>query len=271
MKTTISAIIITKNEEKMIANCIQCLQWCNEIVVIDDSSTDKTASIAENLGAKVVSFSHPSFARKRQEGIKRSRGEWLIYIDADERVLPLLAKEIQVNIETESAQVFSLQRKNLFYGQELQHGGWGVDTLERVFYREVLDSWQGDIHEGAKHTGTVKELKTQLIHLSHRDTISGLYKTAAWTPMEAKALYEARVPKVTFFTLLRKGVMEFIRRAVIKKGYKDGEVGLVEAVIQAVNRVLVYVQVWELQQKPSIPEKYDQKEKEILELWQKEN
>lgn len=267
MKPTITAIIITKNEENMISECINTLLWCDEILVIDDNSTDKTSQKAEALGAKIISFSNPSFARKRQEAIKRSKSEWLLYIDADERVTPQLAKEIQVNIETKTASVFSLCRDNMFYGKTLTFGGWDNDTVERLFYKDALESWYGDIHESPKYSGTKKILHAPLIHMSHRSTIDGLLKTAAWTPIEAKALFDSNKLEVTPLTIFRKGCMEFIRRAILKKGYKDGQTGIIEAIIQGINRALVYIQVWELQQNPPIANQYIKKEKEIQELW----
>lgn len=267
-KPTISAIILAKNEADMIGACIETLQWCNEIIVIDDGSTDETVSIAENKGAQVITFKHSSFARRREEGLKRAKTDWVFYVDADERVIPTLAKEIIVFAETGTATALMLRRSNIYFGQALSYGGWGDDLVTRVFKRQALTGWFGDIHESPKFTGDTQELKTPLVHLTHRDTVSGLYKTAAWTPMEADALYEAGTDPVTFFTLIRKGGMEFLRRAVIKKGYKDGMVGLVEATIQAINRILVYIQVWERQQKPPIAQKYQKIESEIQQLWQ---
>lgn len=270
MKTTISAAIITKNEATMIEACLKGLGWCDEIVIIDDNSTDKTTSIAENYGAKIISFSHPSFARKRQEALKRTKSDWIFYIDADERITPQLAKEIKVNIETHTADVFTLCRDNIFYGKKLENGGWQEDEVERVFFKKNLEGWFGDIHESPRYAGIKKTLHSPLIHLSHRNTISGLLKTSAWTPMEAQALYDSKLPKVTFITIMRKMIMEFIRRIFFKNGYKDGQTGLIEGLIQAINKALVYIQVWELQQKPSISDLYLQKEKEIESLWQKQ-
>lgn len=267
-KPTITAIVLTKNEEQMIQNCLESLEWCNQIIVIDDGSTDETAKIAENLGAKVISFKHKSFVRKREEGLKRVKTDWLVYIDADERVIPTLAKEIMVQAETGVASALRLRRTNIFYGQALTYGGWGDDYVTRVFKTTALRGWKGDIHESPVFEGKVIDLKTPLVHLTHRDTVSGLIKTAEWTPMEADELYKAGSAPVTFRTLLRKGGMEFIRRAIIKGGYKEGMVGLVESTIQAINRVLVYIQLWERQQQPPIEQKYQNIEEEISQLWQ---
>jgi len=269
-KIDISALIIAKNEEEMLAGCLSSLSWCREVVLIDDGSTDKTREIAESYGAKVISFKHSSFSRLREEALKRASYPWVFYIDADERVTPTLAKEIAVNIETNSADAFRISRENVFFGKKLAWGGWQDDKVERVFRKTKLSGWHGKVHETAKYSGKLLDLDTRLLHLTHKDVVSGLIKTANWTPIEASELFLANTPKVTFLTLVRKGWMEFFRRAVVRKGYKDGITGLVEAVIQGINRVLVYIQVWELQQKPSIKEKYQKLEKDLLKKWQKD-
>ncbi len=267
---SISALIIAKNEALMIENCIKSVAWCDEVLVIDDGSTDETRDIAESLGATVISFKHDSFSRLREEALKRAKSAWIFYIDADERVTPTLAKEIKVLMETSDASVLRVQRDNSYFGKKFTAGGWQDDWTKRVFLKSALVGWFGDVHESPKYTGPVVDLQTKLIHFTHRDVVSGLLKSAAWTPIEAKALYKSGVADVTLFTLLRKGFMEFFRRAFLKKGYADGMEGMVEALIQGINRILVYIQVWELQQKPSISDKYKEKESEIIALWKKQ-
>lgn len=269
MKPSITAIIIAKDEAEMIGACLDTLQWCDEQLVIDDASRDETASVASKRGARVVSFSHSSFARKRTEALKYVSTGWVVYIDADERVTPPLAKEILLAIELGHESALTIKRDNIFYGSHLQFGGWGSDSVTRVFRRSALSTWHGDVHESPVFTGGQRTLTTPLIHLSHRDTISGLKKTIAWTPMEAEALYQSGALPVTGWTLLRKGAMEFFRRVIQQGGYKDGQVGVIEGVVQAINRVLVYIQVWERQQNPSIAERYKEMEKSIVSEWKK--
>lgn len=266
---TITAVIIAKDESKMIANCIETLRWCDQILVIDNGSIDNTEEIAKELGAKVVSFASNNFSQLRNKAFSFVKTDWLFYVDADERVTPNLSKEILVHMETDSASALIVNRENVNYGQKMVAGGWQNDQLTRVFKRTALQNWHGIIHETAKYTGEAKQLHHPLIHLTHRNTIDGLVKTVNWTPMEAELLYKSGAKPVTLATLFRKGLMEFIRRAVFKKGYQDGMVGWIEAIIQGFNRVLVYIQVWELQQDPPIEEKYQQKELEIVDLWKK--
>jgi glycosyltransferase involved in cell wall biosynthesis len=270
MKPSISAIIIAKNEELMIANCIEGLRWCDEIVVLDNGSIDRTNAIAEKLGAKIVSYSTRSLADLRNYAIKKAKGDWLFYIDADERVTPQLAKEIAVHAETNSANALTIYRQNLMYGKLFHHGGWQKEQVTRVFRTSALQGWQGDIHESPIFEGQATTLHSELLHLTHRNTRDGLLKSIDWTPIEARLLFEAKTPPVTLMTLLRKGGMEFLRRAILRQGWKDGMAGWIESLIQGINKILVYVQLWELQQQPTLEEIYQQKEREILQLWQKE-
>lgn len=264
---TITAVVIAKNEAEMIEACLDCLQWCDEVLVIDNGSTDNTSDLAEKKGAKVVAFKHDSFSKIRSEALKFISTDWLVYIDADERVSPELAKEILVNLETESSSALAFLRQNYFFGQKFNHGGWQSDTVIRVFHKNSITGWQGKVHETPEFKGTEKVLSFPLIHFTHRNVVSGLYKSAAWTPIEADLLFKAGEPPVTVRKIIKKGFSEFVKRAYLKNGYKDGSAGLIESLIQGINRMLVYMQVWELQQKPSAEKKYHSLEKEIKEKW----
>lgn len=270
-QTQISAIILAKNEQDMIANCIHTLRWCDEILVLDDGSTDNTVGIAENLGAKVISFKHSSFARKREEAAKHAVGPWIFYIDADERVLPSLANEIIAHCSSKDPVAGRCLRENYFYGQKVLYGGWGNDYVTRLFPKNNLTGWEGDIHESPKFSLEITTFKTPLIHLSHRTIRDGLRKSADWTAKEAALLAKSSRQPVSLLTVLRKGTGELWRRLLLWKGYKDGAVGFVESTIQALNRILVYLQVWELQQHPPIEERYRIKEREIELQWEHSN
>lgn len=270
MQSNLTAIIISKNEEKMIQACLETLSFCEKIIVLDTGSTDQTIKIAENYNCKVVNFAHESFAKLREKAHGLVETEWLFYVDADERVTPALAKEILLHIEQNDCQAMTIRRSNVCYGQRFKFGNWQNDLVTRVFQKDSLLSWEGDIHESPIFKGQAHQLQHEMIHLTHRNTQDNLYKSAQWTIKEASALAAASVKKVNFLTIIRKGVMEFYRRAIRNQGYKDGMPGLVEALVQGMNRMMVYIQVWELQQKPSLKSKYDKEEQEIKNLWQRE-
>ncbi len=271
MDHKITAIILAKNSAEIISNCIQTLTWVTQILVIDTGSDDNTTEIAESLGAQVIHFAHSSFARLRNEALSHVDTDWLFYIDADERVTPTLAKEILVHIETQDATVLSMMRQNICYGQKFNHGGWNEDEVTRVFKKEALKKWVGKVHESPEYEGQALRLRSPLIHLTHRNTVEGLQKTINWTPIEAELLFKSNLPRVTFVTIIRKGVMEFLRRGVFKKGYQDGMPGVIEAIVQGINKMLIYIQVWELQQAPPLEEQYHKQEIKIAKLWEDED
>lgn len=269
-RKTLSAVIITKDEERMIANCLWTLAFADECIVVDTGSTDNTVQIASRMGARVVEVLGGSFADWRTAGKEASSGDWILYIDADERVTPKLSREILHTIQYTSNAAYALKRNNIHFGKWFEHGGWQNDVLVRLFKRAHLREWQGKVHEHAVVDGIIAELKEPLVHLTHRNIKDGLVKSYTWTDIEASLLYEANARPVGAFTLLRKFGMEFFRRLLIQKGYKDGVEGWIESFQQAINRFFVYERLWELQQKPSLDEKYMQIEKEIARLWKEE-
>ncbi len=266
---SVSVVIITKNEESMIANAIASLPFAREIVVVDSGSTDNTMEIAEREGATIVKTKGGSFKDWRNIGLEASHGDWVLYIDADERVTPKLATEIQETIRFTSNTSFALRRNNIHFGKWMRHGGWETDSIVRLFLRNSLKRWEGDVHEHAVVDGAQGELKEPLVHLTHRNLSDGLRKSIIWTDIEARLLFEANARKVTPTILIRKTIMEFVRRLILKKGYKDGMEGWIESMQQAMNRFFVYERLWELQEKPPLDERYQRFEKEIGKLWKK--
>lgn len=270
MQTNLTAVVIAKNEEQMLAACLETLVFCQQIIVLDTGSTDQTSKIAEHYGCKLVNFSHESFAKLREKAASLVETDWLIYVDADERITPALAKEILLHIEQKTASVMTIARENICYGQRFAHGNWQNDLVTRVFEKQALKGWQGEIHESPIYSGELVRLRHKMLHLTHRNTQDNLRKSAEWTIKEAKALEAAMVRKVSLALILRKGLMEFYRRAIKYQGYKDGLAGLIEALVQGMNRMIVYIQVWELQQKPSLKQLYEREEQLIKKLWRSE-
>lgn len=267
-KLPITVVVLTKNEEQMIVNCIETVQWCQEIVVIDSQSTDSTAALAKRAGAIVYTTDKDSFAERRNYGLTKVRTPWVFYLDADERVTPDLMMEIKSAIRDGSINALRLHRHNYHYGKMMNYGGWEKDQLVRIFRTEALTTWSGKVHESAQFSGQEKLLKASLVHLTHRNMVEGLYKTISWTHDEAQLLFEAHHPPVTRFTLLRKTIMEFLRRAFFWHGKKDGMEGWIEAMVQAMNKFIVYEQLWELQQTPTLREKYQKLDEDIIRQWE---
>lgn len=270
-KAPVTAALLTHNEAEMVESCLATLSWCERIIVLDQGSTDDTVALAKKAGAQVLSSSKESFARRREQLLTACSTDWILYIDADERVTPTLAGEIETVISENIVDVACFPRQNIFFGQTFTHGGWQNEIVTRLFRRSSLQGWQGDIHESPVFSGTVRQLSSPLWHFSHRSIADGLIKTAHWTPMEAHALAQSLQSKVTIGTILRKGLGSIWHRGILAGGWKDGQAGRIELLTQAINRMLVYMQVWELQQQPPVSQRYQQLEKEITSLWQQEH
>ena len=259
----LSVIVLTYNEAENLEACLQSVSWADEIIVIDGGSSDKTVPLARKFTHKTFHQPLTSFAKQRNLGARKAKGKWLFYLDADERVTKRLCQEIEESIKRGEASALKMPRQNYFLGRKVKHGGFWPDYVTRIFRKENFKKWQGKIHESPQFSGVVETLESPLIHLTHRSIKAGIKKSADWTYLEAKLFLKANHPSVTWWRLMKVMVWEFGYRYLKLGGFKDGFVGFLEAVIQAWNRFLVYAQLWELQQKPSLPERYQQIEKEI--------
>lgn len=269
----ITAIVIAQNEELMIANCLETLKWCDEILVVDSGSTDRTAELASMHGIRVIPTSaRETFAELRNLGCKHAKHPWILYIDADERVTPALMRDIRQVINGPGQfSAYRVWRNNIHYGRWMKSGGWQHDTLIRLFRKDMLNTWEGRVHEHAVIEGEVSDLIEPLIHLTHRNMADGIRKSLQWTNIEAQLLFEAKHPQMTMLRLIKVTVWEFFNRVIRLEAYKDGMEGIVEAMTQAWNRFLVYERLWELQRIPSLEETYEKYEKDVERLWDNEH
>lgn len=242
----LSAIIITKNAEDLIADCIDSVLFCDEIIVVDNNSTDRTIDLAKHLGAKVVSFPADNFSELRNFGLKKAKGKWVLYIDADERVSQELKKSILETVEGKflNYSAFRLQRKNYYFGK---HEWPQIEKLERLFKREDLQTWRGKLHETAVVKGEIDDLDGFLLHYSHRDLTSMIEKTIDWSKIEAELRFNAKHPKMTWWRFFRVMITAFWNSYIRQKGYKAGTAGLVESIYQAFSIFITYARLWEMQ------------------------
>lgn len=264
----ITAIILTRNEEETIAGCIDTLRWCDAIRVADTGSSDRTIEIAQRAGVEVISVTGANFAEWRDKARTGITTEYILYIDADERVTPTGARSIRSCMQRPEFSAFFLKRNNIHYGRWLQAGGWNRDKLLRLFVTKKLNGWDGAVHEHAVVEGRIGEVPEPIIHLTHRSLHDGLRKSIAWTDTEARLFLAAKHPPVGPLRLLKIVIFDFLHRIVVLQAWRDGTEGWIEAMIQSMNRFLVYTRLWELQQKPSLPERYERIERELAHQWQ---
>jgi len=241
----ISGIIIARNEEKMIGEALDSLLFCDEILVIDNGSTDKTKQIAESKNAKIYELRTNDFSELRNFALNKAEGDWVLYLDADERIDDELKNSIKENISNDSKySAFFLKRKNYYFGS---HEWPYIEKLERLFKKEKLKQWQGKLHESPIIDGEVGRLHGFILHFTHRDLESMLNKTIEWSSQEALLRYNSGHPKMTWWRFPRVMVTAFLNSYIKQKGYKAGVVGILESTYQSFSMFITYAKLWELQ------------------------
>jgi len=246
----ISVIINAKNEEDFIGDCLESVKWADEaMVLLSQNSCDKTEEIARNFGAKIIwqEAREVDYAAWHNQGLKEANGEWLLWIDADERVTPLLKQELQHAIRNKQCAAYAIPRRNFLLGKELKHGGWFPDYQIRLFKKEKLKMWTGMLHERPEFEGELGKLETPMIHLQPEKIEPALEKSIKWSGIEAKLLFESSHPPVTWWRVLRMGATTIFERLIKKQGFRDGTEGWIESIYQAFHTMIVYLKVWELQ------------------------
>lgn len=248
MKNNISAIVITKNEEEKIGECLDSLSWADEVLVIDTGSDDKTIQIATKRKAIVISFAKGGFSDWRNQGAKEAKSDWLLYVDADERVTPLLRKEILkvINSPTDIV-LYAIPRRNIILGKEMKHGGWWPDHVKRLMKKEALVKWEGDLHENPVVKGELGHLVNPLVHLKHTKLSEMVEKTNKWSEIEAKLLLKSGHPKMAGWRFFRIMATELWYRLIKLKGFLDGTEGVVYAIYQMWSKFVTYGKLWEMQ------------------------
>jgi glycosyltransferase involved in cell wall biosynthesis len=243
----LTGIIIAKNEEEMIADCIDTLDFCDEVIVIDNGSTDRTVEIAKRFGAKVYTDLQKSFAKIRNTGRDKAKGKCILYVDADERISKELAEEItEVITQKEHEYVaYKIPRRNYRYGGvKWEYVGYFV----RLFEKKYLKEWYGDLHESSSVDGKIGRLHTEMEHYTHRDLHQMLDKTIQWSGTEAKLRFDAKHPYMTWWRFPRVMVTAFFDSYIKEKGYKSGTAGLIEGMYQSYSMFITYARLWEMQE-----------------------
>lgn len=231
----------------MIDDCLKQLDFVDEIIVLDQGSSDKTLPIAKKYTKKIFTTTNDSFAKNREILASHARGKWLLYIDADERLDKQTIAEIKRAIEEDKYQAFYFPRKNIVLGKWLKHGGWSPDYVPKLFRKNALTGWYGRVHESPQVKGIFAYFNHPLMHLTARSLTMMLGKTIKWAKVEADLAYEAGHPKVTILKVVWVSTKEFFQRYLLKFGFLDGFIGFVEAIYQALHQAVVLVYLWELQ------------------------
>ena len=223
----LSVAVLASNNERDIADCLQSVDWADErIVVLDTRSQDRTAQIAHDLDVRVVAHPFESFAEQREFGLTLSEGDWLFYIDTDERATPALGAEIRRAMRDASRAGWWVPRRNFIWGREIRHGGWYPDYQLRLLrLGHAHYDLARPVHEIVQLDGSDGHLGEPLLHHNYRTLHEFTSKQRTYVGFEAQILYGNCVrPKAWTYAL--QPMREFWRRWIVLEGYRDGPHGL---------------------------------------------
>ncbi len=259
----ISAVVLTKNEEKAIKDCLKALSFCSEIIVIDDYSLDQTVQIAQKLGAKVFKrHLNNNFSAQRNFGLIQANNEWVLFIDADERVPSMLKKEILSTINKNSSEIvgYYLKRQDIFLGKKLNFGETSRVKLLRLA-KKKSGLWHGAVHEKWQVKGKKKTLKNPLLHNRGLTLGDFLRRINFYTTIRSSQLYEQEA-KSNILEIFLYPMAKFLHNYIFRLGMLDQIPGFLMAAMMSLHSFMVRSKLW-------VRQKNQGKDKFTINDWQK--
>jgi glycosyltransferase involved in cell wall biosynthesis len=241
----ISAVIVVRNEESQITDCLNELNWLGEIVVVDTGSTDRTVELAKRITSHVYEKEFCGFGDAKNYGLRHATGSWIISLDADERIPAELREEIEEAVRMEDAKDgYYIPRKPFFLGRPIRHGGWFPGHVMRLFRRGKGACTFRKVHEEVLLTGEAGYLKNCILHHTDPNLYHYLIKLNHYTTLAAEELVENKA-SFRFFRLLCGPPFMFVKMYFIKLGFLDGMRGFLLAVLSACHVFVKYAKLWE--------------------------
>lgn len=243
----IAAVIITKNEEKNIAACLESVAWADERIVVDAESGDRTVAIAKPLATQVHVRPWPGYGPQKNFGMEQARSEWILIVDADERITPELRDEIQSALKAgPAADVagFEIPRKNYFYGRWIRGGGIYPDCQLRLFRKSAGRYDDTALHENLRLTGRIERLRQPMDHYSMPTIAAHVRKMARYTTLGAQEKIKTR-SAVTALEIAGHHLGTIFKTYVLRGGWRDGVHGVIVALFAGMHTFVKYAKAWE--------------------------
>ena len=235
--------MITKNEEANIGPCLDGLAFCDERIVVDCGSTDRTVALARQKGARVETHDWQGFGAQKNFALSLAQGDWVLSIDADERVSAALAREIEQAVADGGADGFEVPRLSSFVGREMRHSGWFPDYVLRLFRRGKARFSDDLVHERVVCDGSVGRLTGHLAHDSVTRLEQAISRVDRYSTAGAEMLV-ASGRRVSFAHGITHGIWSFFRAYVLRLGFLDGREGFLLAVANAEGTYYRYMKAW---------------------------
>ncbi|CAI1162103.1 putative glycosyl transferase [Serratia proteamaculans] len=247
-RKSLSVVIIAKNEAGLLPDCLRSVAWADEIVMLDSGSQDDSVAVAESLGAKV--FTHvdwQGFGKQRQLAQSYASHDYILMIDADERVTPELRQSIEQTLTApDDNQVYSCARRNLFLGRFMRHSGWYPDRVNRLYANQRYRYNDNLVHESLTINGVkVVPLSGDLLHLTCRDFFAFQRKQLRYAEEWANQRHQAG-KRCGYLSILTHTLGAFCKTWLLRAGFLDGKQGLLLAVVNAQYTFNKYAALWAL-------------------------
>jgi glycosyltransferase involved in cell wall biosynthesis len=244
---SLSVTIITKNEASNMESCLRSVAFADEVVVLDSGSSDATVAIARSMNAMVsINQDWQGFGVQKNRALALANSEWVLSLDADERITPELQIEIIEALRAPKFDAYSLPRLSSYCGQYMRHSGWYPDRVTRLFRRNAACFSDDLVHEKVLVSGVVGQLKSCLLHESFANLESVLDKTNRYSSAGAQALLR-KGKTSSVGKAVGHGLWAFFRTYFLRRGFMDGRMGLVLAISNAEGTYYRYLKLWLLQ------------------------
>lgn len=245
----ISAIIITKDEEHSIRECLQSISWIDEIIVVDSGSKDQTLKICKEFKAKIFTKSWQGFGPQKNEALKHAEHKWILSIDADEIITPELKKEIiAITKSNNSSEAYSICRRSFYCGRLIKFSGWQSDFVVRFFQKKYCKFSNDLVHEKVLVNGVTSKTKSYMIHNAFENFEEVIKKINVYSSLSASMFYKKN-KKSSLKKAIFHAFWSFIKTYIIKLGFLDGKYGLMLSISNAEGTYYRYIKLMMLHSK----------------------
>jgi glycosyltransferase involved in cell wall biosynthesis len=248
----ITVTIITFNEEQNISECLRCVDWADEIIVVDSFSTDKTVEIAKKFTDKVIQVEWKGYSAAKNYALQLAQNNWVLSLDADERVTPELAKEIHSILESagDSFDGYEVARRAYFLGKWIRHCGWYPGYTLRLFKKSAGSFSNSLVHERLNFKGKTGKLKNDLLHYTDRNIFQYFEKFNRYTALAVDDM-AGKGKKFKVIDLIFRPLFTFLKMYFLRGGWLEGIHGLILSVFSAAYVFIKYAKLWEFKKNKS--------------------
>ncbi len=238
MESSLTVVVLTHNDETNVVDCLESLSFADELIIVDDNSTDRTRELAKTYTSNIFERElRGNFADQRNFALNHSHSDWILFVDSDEVVSEKMREEIKLAIRRKGISGYYIKRFDYVWGKRIRYGEVGTVRLLRLA-KQNSGKWHGKVHEEWRVKGKTLELNAPLVHIPHQSVKEFLEEIDNYSSLRAKALYEEGV-KASAFSIFFYPVVKYFVNYYLKKGYRDGIPGFIYACMMSMHSFMV--------------------------------